>query len=441
MTFVFFVAVAFFVFSWLATKRGSLILPFDFFAFVVLVLFGPAILLNPLAENEFFFAGHSESHADGALFLLACMYIALGAFCPIRAYVLRSGSGDLLSVRFEQNQGSGRGSSEALKIYRLACFFAVLSFLLVAWSPEYWKSRIDVLRFYTGQLTFGEYEYLRRHAHQESFAVNSILGRIRFSMVPIIYGMMVWSGLVNGFKLTRVALSVLVFFLLGASLSKLPLVYYGGYAWLIYVVSRRSFLGLKFKVRSFVFIAPACYLALLSVLAALLCFQYPAIFFVPGGYIEAMQLANYRVSLVLYEILIRYVKIYPHIEGFVGFESSKLLAGLLGESFRNIDKEVAYYTFGAGRETTSPTIFIAGAYAQFGLGGVVTYTLLVATMITSSEYAIAKMRSSALVVVFYAVLMLNVTFFAQLQALTVLLTYGVGVLLIFAVLNRLIRIS
>jgi hypothetical protein len=128
--------------------------------------------------------------------------------------------------------------------------------------------------------------------------------------------------------------------------------------------------------------------------------------------------------------MLQYFTVYPKALPFAYFMDTSVAAFVFDRPPRDIITEVPVYFLG-GEEagyTTTPTIFIGGAYASLGYVGVALYSLLVALFAVWVDEVIVRLRQAHLRVAVYSTMMLNIVFFSMIAAPTVFLTYGAALI-------------
>jgi hypothetical protein len=78
--------------------------------------------------------------------------------------------------------------------------------------------------------------------------------------------------------------------------------------------------------------------------------------------------------------------------------------------------------------TSFPTIFIGNAYASFGYGGVIVYSVLVGIYLAYVDKWLTMIRNDYLRIIYIATMTVNVAHFAVLAAPPALITYGCGII-------------
>lgn len=407
------------VFAVAAWRRGRprvWIFPSDALFVSCFVFVGLAPLLNLRATTAYSVNYHYDDLVIArALFSIALMFAMFGLVWMVRP-VIR------LSSLMEGTVDNPRIAQALFYGTLVMCLF---SLILMFVDPEYGRFRMDVFSFVSGNLSGLDYQFSRRFAYNDNVLISQIISRLRYSIFAFAFAVSaayLFKSPKN--QLVNFGILAVIFFLLSSSISKLPFAYFFLYAALIFMVLRTRATLLTAK-RMMPAVAVSGVFTVLF-LATIYMVQYSTIFYGFDGFLETINLALYRVFGATYDGVLQYFTVYPAVYDFAYFADSSVFAFIFDKEPRDIILEVPVYFLGESEfgKTTTPTIFIGGAYASLGYIGVVIYSLLVATFAAWVDYVISILRQSYLRVAVYATMMLNIVFFSMIAAPTVLLTYG-----------------
>lgn len=417
-------ALAFSVVAWLRGRPRSWLFPSDAFFLLCVLTSGVVPFVNlyaasPVALSYVF----SYETVRTTLICLTLMYLSMGIVWTLRSpirlpdllpYVGRDGA--------EIRARDQRRASKSL--WAAAIFLVVISTLALGYGP-YLQYKIQVIKFLTAQITPTDYQLARRVTYVSDDFINSIMGRLRYAIFPMLF---VSASVLAVRKLgvfRGLLLSALIFALGPASMSKAPMVIYLVYFSLACLLVKRVAWPLRAKNAILgIFLSLGVLLLLLTGIYLL---QYRESLSGAEGLVSAFELAYFRVFVATYNGLLQYMTVFP--SGDVGTAGS-VIGPLFGHEVRNLDQEVAIFFLGynLGQLTTFPTIFIGNAFASFGYIGVVVFSLLVAGAMAAVDHLYVRIRNGDLRIVYYATMMVNVTYFAVLAAPTALITYGCAII-------------
>lgn len=429
LTFAIIIMIASLIFAVAGWRRGrprDWIFPSDALFVACLIFVGIAPLLNLRATTAY-----SVNYAyEDAVIIRTLLGIALmfGIFGMV--WFLRP----VIRVR-TLLEGVDGGRTVAQWTYYATIALCLLSAMMMVVDPEYASFRRDVFMFITGQLHGMDYQFSRRFAYNDNILISDVLGRLRYSVFAFLFAM-TSAYLIATMRnyIAAAGIAALTFFFLSSSVSKLPFIYFLLYAALIFILmnTNSSVLRAKFLV-PFAAISATVILLLISFMYM---FQYPNIYRGLEGWLGALELGVFRVFGAVYDGMLQYFTVYPAAYEFAYFTDSSVLAFIMDKPPRDITMEVPVYFGGESQYgvTTTPTMFVGGAYASLGYPGVVLYTLIVALFAVWIDHVIIKLRQAYLRVAVYATMMLNIVFFAMVAAPTVLLTYGCIVIPVLALL-------
>ena len=429
LTFAIIIMVASLIFAVAGWRRGrprNWIFPSDALFVACVIFVGIAPLLNLRATTAY-----SVNYAyEDAVIIRTLLGIALMFAIFGLVWFLRP----VIRVR-SLLEGVEGGRVVAQWAYYATIALCILSAFMMLLDSEYARFRSDVFMFMTGQLHGLEYQYSRRFAYNDNILIAEILGRMRYSVFAFLFAM-TSTYLIATMKNYFVAAGIagVAFFLLSSSVSKLPFIYFLLYATLIFVLikTNASLLRAKFLV-PFVAVGSVSILLMISILYMV---QYPTIYRGFEGWLGALELGVFRVFGAVYDGMLQYFTVYPAAYEFAYFTDSSVLAFIMDKPARDITMEVPVYFGGEGQYgiTTTPTMFVGGAYASLGYLGVAFYSLIVALFAVWIDHVVVNLKQAFLRVAVYATMMLNIVFFAMVAAPTVLLTYGCIVIPVIALL-------
>jgi len=409
-------SLVFSVFAWRRGRPRIWIFPSDALFIACFAFVGLAPLLNLRAITTFSVNYHYDDVViSRALFGIALMFTMFGLVWMFRP-VIR------LKSLMDGTVGDPR-IAQALFLGTLG--LCAVSLLLMYFDPEYARFRLDVVSFITGSLSGLDYQFSRRFAYNDNVLISGIISRLRYSVFA--FGFAISAAYLTMKSKNYFAtwgILATMFFLLSSSVSKLPFLYFFLYATLIYILlkTKASLLTAR-SVMPTVGIGAAVTLVFLS---GLYMIQYPTIYIGVPGFMSAFSVALYRVFGAAYDGVLQYFTVYPAVYDFAYFADSSIVAFIFGMEPRETILEVPVYFLGESQygKTTTPTIFIGGAYASLGYIGVAIFSLLVATFAAWVDHVISILRQGYLRVSVYATMMLNILFFSMVAAPTALLTYG-----------------
>ena len=272
--------------------------------------------------------------------------------------------------------------------------------------------------------SYDDYAFLRRHAMSDSFLFSDIAARMRFSSNAFMFtlacvGMIRWGGL----PLTFVTMMPFVVFLV-CSISKAPYVYYAIYPLVGYVIMQ----SLRVRIDWFIIRRLATFgIIAFSLLVGLYLVQYGRSDSGDITVVTAATTALYRVFGAGVDALQMYLSAYPDRFDFglgVGFG---FIAAGLGQPMRDYAHEIVALA-GADLvgDTTYPTIFFGGAYAELGVVGVILYSFVVGAYLSIAQRLVVRLKVLEIRTACLTTLCMNLSFLLILPAPTSLVSYGVG---------------
>ncbi len=414
-------AITAFVGFWLAAKSRSRTEISDLFCLSFLAIYLPAFLFNPSGHTEangLVLAPHAIAKAEISMILVlltgACVF-------ALRRAVERHWPG----LQEELPARADAVLEARLVLFALALSVLALGVFLV--SAEFRAFKADVLRFLSFQLSGPAYRDLRNTGYASSWMVEAVLGRARYAVFPLLFGIILYPLLNKGrFALTALAFAVF-FVALPASFSKLPV-----FLFLAYTV----LLGLSLKpdrltLGRLSLLTAAAALAALIGLVILYAVQYPES--VGDGSVQPLKLAFERLWSEPYSVVVRYFHVYPDLAPYTGLSGLSLAAQILSLPVRMPDLEVARLVLGPD-SGSNPGVFFLGGYAAFGQTGLLIFAASGFLLLWAFDLLGRRIRLAMLRAVFFATVGANVLFLNQIALQTALVTYGLAVLPVAIVL-------
>jgi hypothetical protein len=423
------VFLAIFVLSWLGSKKSRLLEPSDFFVPSFVVIYAPGFLFNPSGRTELngldLPAAAISNSEWGFMLALLTGAMGFGLRCIIeqRISTVRAVAAKLCSPHLSRVLAIGA-----------ATFSLILFALLLLLSPEFRDSRASVLRFFTFQLSSGEYRILRNAGYTTSWFVENLVGRLQFSVFPICFCLLIYPLLQLRYAALTMVVAIAYFLMLPASLSKMPAFFFLGYLTLL--VLHRILVVLD--IRRLIVLTVAAPALLVALLIVLYLSQYRGM--IDTGTINPLRLAIERLWGEPFSIVVRYFAVYPDILPFTGWSGINLLAKAIGLSPRLPHMEVARVLLGPN-SGSNPCVFFMGGYAAFGFAGLSVFSFLGVLLLWALDVVGRKIRVVPLKDTYVAVIGMNVMFLNQISLQTALVTYGLalvptGILLLDRMLVR-----
>ena len=421
-------ALSFAVSGWLKGRPKGWIFPSDAFFLLTLLVTGMVPFVNLRASagdlTVFFF---TDETIRSALLALAIMYAVFGCVWWLRRPIVAP---SLLPPAAAKDEMWRQVSLYAL--LGAAAFF-IVSVAAISYPP-YLAFKKDVLRFVVGAIDADSYQYARRILFVGDTFIGSVIGRLRFSVYPLLFlSCMLFLMRRFGFLVCFVCAFALT--VLGpASLSKAVLVVFLAYFVIAFLLEREY--AWPFRTRNVAISLSIAIPSILLLLSIIYFLQYRTEFVGITDLPRATNLAFYRIFVATYQGLLQYFSTFPDVHGFAGVSTISLVAPLLGVETRNLDVEVAIAFLGPNRGmlTSFPTIFIGNAYASFGYFGVAVFSGGVAVFLAYVDRWVLRIRNRYLRIVYIATMMVNVAHFAVLAAPAALITYGCGIIPIIILL-------
>lgn len=402
-------ALCLFVFFWLRSKTTQQIEVSDIFTLSFLAIYTPGFLFNSDGITQLNNLSLSESatkHAEVGMLAV----LGIGAVVYALRWLSASEHMLAISATYLSPQTERRISYAA--ILATACCFAGL--LL---SAEFRDFKLNVSRFLTFQFDGLEYRYLRNHGYSGSWVVQNLVERLRFSLFPLLFCLVIHPLIGRKNYLILFIVSILFFITLPASLSKLPAVVFSSYLAILLLLRRPKLLDLGWIFM----IALVGTGVVVAVLVLLYTAQYRVS--VMAGALDPVRLALERIWGEPYSIIVRYFHVYPDVAPFTGLSGINLVAKVLNLPIRMPDVEVAELTLGPD-SGSNPGVFFLGGYAAFGMVGLVTIAGIGFLYLWMLDLIGRRIRLDIFKATYLATVGTNVLFLNQIALQTALVTYG-----------------
>ncbi len=409
-------SLALLVAAWLKGRPKLWIYPSDILLVGAVIVAGLPPLLNiDLSQENAVHYSYSSDHIAKAIFAISMTFTVFAAIWFVRPKIVAP------SLMY----GSVISRDNIRFILFLCGAIFAMSLLLVL-EPVYLSFKIEVVKFLTGRIAQDEYQLSRRVTFQHDKFIDPLTGRIQYSVESFIFAAIA-AILYKNYKLIVSAPILIVYFvLIPAGLAKLTVVVYVGYSAIAYMLATDKTWFLRAK--NLIPLIAAGIPLLIGLMAVLYFYQYRDQFVGLEGVPKALSLATFRILAAEYVALVQFFTVYPDVYNFSGLHDSAVYCTFAGCSYRDLNMEVPVYFLGEiGRLTTFPTIFIGAAYGEFGFLGVFGYALVVGIYVCFLDHVIFMIKDRYIRIAYFTVMLINVSFLCQLQALTVMLTYGLGV--------------
>lgn len=413
-----------FVLTWLRARHSLLVEPSDFFVLSFLLIYLPGFLLNPSGQsslNGLHLPPAAVTRAEVAMLVV----LAIGSVL----FLLRR----CLERHFTNlKRRQALVSSEPMSVWLAvaAALVLVALFILFMPAPDFRQFKSDVLRFLTFQFEGSDYRWLRNGKYSDDWLLESVIGRLRFTLFPILFCLVLYPLLKASRIVPAVVVAVVIFLALPASLSKLPIFFFVGYAVILCATRYPRFLDIRLLCAMLV-IATIMIVAMLILLYTA---QYQSA--VISGAILPLNLAIERIWGETYSVIVRYFSVYPEMLPYTGWSGINMLAKVLGLAPRLPDIEVARTLLGPD-SGSNPGIYFLGGYAAFGMGGLCLFAALGPLVLWMLDLLSRQIRVAPLRATFLAVVGMNGVFLNQIALQTALGTYGLAVVpLVLLALDR-----
>ncbi len=410
-----------FVVTWWRARHSLLVEPSDFFVLSFLLIYVPGFLLNPSGQtslNGLHLPQAAATRAEVAL--LAMLAIGSLMFMLRRWLELRYATLRVYKVAV---------SSERMStlVALAAAVLLVMIFLLLMVSADFRQFKLDVLKFLTFQFEGGDYRSLRNGKYSGGWLLENLIGRLRFTLFPILSCLVLYPLLKTHRAVAAVVVVVVIFLALPASLSKLPIFFFLGYAVVLCATRQPHFLDIRFVAAMLVIVT----VMVVTVLIMLYTAQYQRA--VLSGAILPLNLAIERIWGETYSVIVRYFSVYPEMLSYTGWSGINMLAKMFGLVPRLPDIEVARTLLGPD-SGSNPGIYFLGGYAAFGMAGLCLFAAFGPLVLWMLDLLGRRIRAAPLRATFLAVVGMNGVFLNQIALQTALVTYGLALvpLMLFA---------
>jgi oligosaccharide repeat unit polymerase len=351
-----------------SSKPRPVVSPGIMFAIFVSITWSPLTFIPIEATHVLWVSLSQQSQYMFTIsYALMCLNISVGVL--IGTSILRTVRRKVVCCRALQND-------EKKRLLWLLLAISIIIAVVYLGSAE----RINYLAKIIAYINDGggeEYYQLRRETQFEGFIMSSLFGRLQFSLVLVVcagWAVFVLRPLnIFAWKLRNIAgLLILtsVFVVCAATVSKLPYAFYLAMLFLMYVVLLQL-KGVSFQ-RLLLILSTG--LVLLSIIGMLLYVaQYKE-----ASFQEIIAIAVFRLFRAYPDGFKLYLELMPSIYSHTGFETISIFNH--GEQ-----AEIQPYIFiprHYGLDGTSfPSGFVSYAYADWGVLGIVVYSILVGLLI------------------------------------------------------------
>jgi hypothetical protein len=399
--------------SWVFSKKSRLLEPSDFFVPSFLVIYAPGFLFNPSGHTDL----NGLSLPDAAIW-----NSELGFMLALLAGTLGFGIRFIVEQRMpwitESVQSLSSPPPRVIAFAAAAISFCL--FVLLLQSTEFRDYRLSVARFFTFDLSSGEYRVLRNLGYADSTLLEGLMGRLQFTLFPVCFCLIIYPLLDRRRVFAAIVVAVTYFLLLPASLSKMPALFFLGYFLLLVLIRLRIELDIT---RLFVLTIFAS-AALVLFLVLLYLSQYQGQ--ISNGYLDPVKLAIERLWGEPFSIVVRYFAVYSEMLPFTGWSGINLLAQAIGLSPRLPHLEVARALIGPD-SGSNPSVFFMAGYAAFGFVGLGVFSLLGILLLWILDIVGRKISIEPIRATYFAVIGMNAMFLNQIALQTSLVTYGLAV--------------
>lgn len=407
--------VALFAASWWRSKISKSIEPSDFFFISFLVIYVPGFFGNPSGNSAYNQLSLSPLAANNAEIGLSLAMVAGIVILNVRRFAE-------LRLPFLLPLPSYELDKRTLAVLSiLVALISVAAVGILASEPSYIEYKDYVFQFFTMKLSGVAYRFMRMYWFYDSFVVNSVLERARYTLFSILYIFSIAYLVVRGQILMSLLCAAVFFFFLPASLSKLPAVIYVGYFMAFYLTKYPKLLSVGWLL------IISCIVSALLVegLSLLYIAQYSGS--VAAGKVSPIDLAFQRLWGEPYSIVVRYYEAYPKLLSFTGWDGINLVARLIGHDTRMPDIEVPVTILGPD-SGTNPAVFFLAGYAAFGQLGLTLFAAIGFAGLWLIDMIGRQLRFSVIRSAYFAIMGVNILFLNQIALQTALLTYGLGLI-------------
>jgi hypothetical protein len=419
-------SAACFLIFWWRSKRSSSAQVSDFFILSFLIIFLPGYIFMPTGETTLNALDLSDEAA-----LAAGYGFSLALICGAVVFYLRQRLRPS-SEKFERPKSTPpHGPSLFWSICAIAA--SLLIFALLMLNTEFRDFKWNALRYLTINLDGPEYRTLRGKAYEQSWVVESLVGRLRFTLFPVLLCLVIYPFLIRKRYIYALIASLIFFVILPGSLSKLPILFFAGYVALLFVQQRRALLDIE----SLTILSIVSSGLMVGILSLLYFGQYRIA--IMSGTLQPVPLALERIWGEPYSIIVRYFAVYPEMKSFTGFSGINLIAQAIGVPVRMPDIEVARTVLGPD-SGSNPGVFFVGGYAAFGFFGIAVFSFIGFGLLWLLDEIQTLIQTPILRATYFATVGMNVIFLNQIALQTALITYGLAVIpIIILLLDRTAR--
>jgi len=409
------VVVSLFALSWWRSKSSKVIEPSDFFFVSFLVIYIPGFLGNPSGNSVYNQLALSPVAARNAEIGLSLAMIVGIVVLNLRRFVERRFALLSRTQPYESNERT------LLSMSIVAASISILIAVTLAFEPSFIEYKDYVLQFFSMRLSGVAYRFIRVYWFYDSFVVNSVLERARYTIFPILYILSLSYFLLRGRIFISLICAAVFFLVLPASLSKLPVIIYAGYFVTFYLTKYPRLLTVGWLLIMSVIVS----VLLVEGLSLLYIAQYTES--VSYGTVSPINLAFQRLWGEPYSIIVRYYEVYPKMQIFTGWDGISLIARLIGHDTRMPDIEVPVRVLGPD-SGTNPAVFFLAGYAAFGQLGLTIFAFIGFAGLWLIDLIGRQLRFSVIRSAYLAVMGVNILFLNQIALQTALLTYGLGLI-------------
>jgi hypothetical protein len=408
-----------FLFSWFTYKKlnknTSIV---DVFFLFFLIVYLPYFLFNPEAASAWSRLVFSSEEIFRADIMMSAFFLGGGILFRVQKILLNDS-------QIEDTQSTNLLDLSFGAEFLLSCtalLVAILIWLYFALHGDYWDFHTSIFKFLSGNMPLGEYRFERNVKFSESYLINNTLGYLRYTVLPVLFLMIVYPYLKNRKYLVVLVVLIVYFIALPLSFAKLPFFCYGGYLILLWIYLNRG--ELSFRVFALVSLVSVAFLV--YALAQMYKLQWTGVSDPDPRHIFSPQLllAAERVWGESYSVILRYCSVYPDKLPFTGISGIGFLSKIFSLEPRFPDLEVVRVILGENETASNPGLFILGGYAAYGFGGAFLFLfggivwLFFLDKFERFLYTIYIRR------IYRALLMVNILFLLQVSLQTTFFTYG-----------------
>lgn len=418
------VALALATAMWLSRRPQTWLMPSD--AYFILFFLTAAVVpfINLRAESDFAISYPFSNQTIATS--LNCLTISCLAFALVWFFRKPIVMPDFQGRPDYLNEGAARAANRrTASLLRSSTFLLVAMIAISLLFPNYFSYKLRVFEFITGQIDSDEYQLVRRVLFAGDFIVAEVIGRLRFSLLPVLFVAATILSIRKFGVAWSMPLMALLFTLGPASMSKFPIFIYVGYFAISALMLKRF--QWPFKFRNALTVVAILLPLLIVLLTSIYYLQYADSLHGLESLPSVISLSYFRVFVANYNGLLQYITVFR--SGDVGVEGS-VIAPIFGLETRNLDQEVAIWFLGPvrGLLTTFPTVYVGNAFATFGYLGVAVFSAAVAGILWAIDVIYSKIRQRELRIIYYSTMIINTTFFSIMAAPTALTTYGCAII-------------